>query len=80
MAAVGPLGVDAEDVAGFDISGGNGGGDGGIPAVSTPLEAYAALRVAGTTSLHTIDLTTGKATLVGAVGHDKAPRGIAVQP
>lgn len=80
VAAVGPLGVDAEDVAGFDIFGGNGGGDGGAPAVATPLEAYAALRVAGATNLYKIDLTTGTATLAGAVGHDKALRGIAVQP
>jgi hypothetical protein len=77
---VGALGVDAEDVAGFDIYGGMGGGDGGIPAVNIPMVAYAALRVAGSTGLYTIDLATGKATLVGAIGHEKALRGIAVQP
>src|SRR5262245_60038026 len=53
---VGPLGVtlDAGDDAGFDIT-----GDG---------RAFAALTVGGSTGLYTINLTTGAATLVGAIG------------
>jgi hypothetical protein len=80
VSPVGPLGVNAEEVAGFDIFGGQGGGDGGIPAVTFPVEAYAALRVGITTNLYTINLGTGKATLLGPINHNKALRGIALQP
>lgn len=76
---VGALGVDADSVAGFDIYGGVGGGDGG-PVTNLPIEAYAALRVAGSTGLYSINLATGNATLIAPIGHDKALRGIAVQP
>ena len=78
---VGALGVDAEDVAGFDIYGGKGGEvDGGAPTVTKDVKAFAALRVGGTLGLYTIDLSTGKATLVGAIGHDKPLRGLTVEP
>lgn len=52
---VGALGVDTSDIVGFDISGNTG-------------TALAALTVAGSSELYTIDLTTGRATLVGDIG------------
>jgi hypothetical protein len=52
---VGSLGVDASSANGFDIFAGDG-------------IAYAALTVSGTTSLYTINLMTGAATLVGPIG------------
>jgi len=61
---VGPLGVDATSVAGFDVSGVDG-------------VAYAALVPAGQpgnsarAGLYTIDLATGAATLVGKIGGPK---------
>ena len=54
ITSVGPLGVDTADVVGFDIGANN--------------SAYASLVVAGVTQLYTINLTTGAATLVGAIG------------
>ncbi len=54
LAAVGPLGVNTGDQVGFDITANDG-------------VAYATLTVGGVTSLHTIDLTTGAATAIGAV-------------
>jgi len=51
---VGPLGVDTNDLVGFDISGVTG-------------RAYALLTTGGGGSLYTIDLVTGAATLVGAI-------------
>lgn len=77
---VGPLGVDADLVAGFDIFGGMSDPDGGAPPTNTAVEAFAAMTVGGQLGLYTIDLTTGAATLVGAIGHDKPLRGIAIQP
>ena len=61
---VGPLGVGATSLAGFDVAGSDG-------------VAYAALVPAGQpgnsarASLYTIDLTTGAATLVGKIGGPK---------
>ena len=55
LSTVGPLGVDAASSSGLDIS----------PAGNT---AYAALGVGGSTGLYKIDLATGAATLVGAIG------------
>jgi Domain of unknown function (DUF4394) len=63
---VGALGVDADDFLGFDIYTAGG--------VNT---AYASLRVGGLQSLYTIDLNTGAATAVGALGADML-RGLAV--
>ncbi|WP_394833924.1 DUF4394 domain-containing protein [Pendulispora rubella] len=77
--SVGGLGVDVDTVGGFDIYGGQGGGDGG-PTVNLPIEAYAALRVGTATNLYRVDLQSGTATAIGAIGHDRPLRGIAVQP
>jgi hypothetical protein len=60
----GVLGVDASAVNGFDI------GTNGV--------AYAALTVGGVTNLYTINLTTGAATLVSAVGGGSNLRGLTV--
>jgi len=70
LTAVGPLGVDATAVNGFDI------GSNGI--------AYAALTGAvgtGTSSLYTINLATGAATVIpGLIGNGLPLRGLAVAP
>jgi trimeric autotransporter adhesin len=58
LTRVGPLGFDAQAIAGFDISTNPDGSN----------TAFAALSVMGTTSLYTINLTTGAATVVGAIG------------
>ena len=58
LTPVGPLGIDAQAIAGFDISTGTDGSN----------TAYAALSVMGTVSLYTINLTTGQTTSVGAIG------------
>lgn len=57
LVPVGPLGVDASDVAGFDIL--------TVGGVNT---ALATLVVGGTTGLYVINLTTGAANPLGAVG------------
>ena len=62
---VGPLGVDATGVNGFDIASNNG-------------TAFAALTVGGTTRLFTINLATGAATQVGTFATTVMLRGIAV--
>ena len=61
---VGPLGVDASNINGFDIA------SNGV--------AYAALVVAGTSRLYTINLVTGTATQVGAIGGGNTLRGLAI--
>lgn len=58
LTPVGPLGVDAQAIAGFDISTNPDGSN----------VAYAALSVMGTTSLYTINLMTGASTQVGTIG------------
>ena len=63
---VGPLGVDPDTTAGFDI------GKTGV--------ALAALHVAGETALYTVDLTTGAATRMAAIGHPIALTSIAIEP
>jgi hypothetical protein len=62
---VGPLGVNATAIGGFDIRA-NG-------------EAYAALTVEGVNGLYSIDLTTGAATLVGSLDGRFQP-GFAIAP
>lgn len=64
---VGTLGVNTTESVGFDI-------------VATANVAYAALTPSGSTTsgLYTIDLTTGKATLVAALGVEL--RGLAIAP
>ena len=55
LVLVGALGVNVTDVSGFDI-------------LSSTNTAFAALTVGATTSLFTINTTTGAATSVGAIG------------
>jgi hypothetical protein len=64
LVAVGALGVNTSGVNGFDI-----GSDG---------TAYAALTVGGVSNLYTINLNTGAATLVGAIGGGDNLTGISV--
>ncbi|HMV85793.1 MAG TPA: putative Ig domain-containing protein, partial [Blastocatellia bacterium] len=63
---VGPLGVDVTAFGGFDIA--------------RYGSVYAVLRVAGVSQLFTINLNTGAATLVGAVGGAPTIDGIAIDP
>jgi hypothetical protein len=69
ITTVGSLGVDTTAAAGFDIS---GAADGTAFAVLTSSAA--------TSSLYTINLTTGQATLVGAVGSNLTLTGVAIAP
>ena len=62
---VGPLGVDAEGVNGFDIGGTTG-------------TAYALLQVGGVTRVYTINLTNGTATAGASIPGNPAPRGFAL--
>lgn len=66
---VGPLGVDATEMLGFDISN------------STGL-AYAALNVGGRTGLYRIDLESGSASVIGELGSEDLVRamGLSVGP
>lgn len=67
IADVGALGTGAVDDAAFDIADiGN--------------TALAALRQGGRTRLYTVDLASGKATLLGSVGDGSALRGLAIAP
>ena len=63
---VGALGFDVDEFIGFDIS-----TDSGLNT------AFASLRVGGSQGLYTLNLLTGQATLLGAIGAD-AVRGLAV--
>ncbi len=67
ITAVGPLGVDTADEVGFDISSNN--------------TAFAAFNIAagGTSTLYTINLNTGAATSVGAIGSGLLVTALAVQ-
>lgn len=69
VVAVGPLGVtlDAGGALGLDVR-----------TVGSENVAFAALRVGGNTGLYRINLSTGAATLVGAVGGNPTLNGIAV--
>ncbi|MFN0087394.1 MAG: DUF4394 domain-containing protein [Blastocatellia bacterium] len=64
---VGPLGVDTSDQVGFDIA-------------DCTNNAYASLTVGGTPQLHAINLFTGAARLLGAIGGGEQIRGIAIGP
>jgi hypothetical protein len=64
---VGSLGVNATAVLGFDIAPGTNA-------------AFATLVVGGVSSLYTINLTTGAATLVGAIGGGSGVRALAIAP
>ena len=75
VTTVGSLGVDITDVAGFDIWGGTNA------AGSKPLQAFAVLMTdTATSSLYTIDLDSGAATVVGAIGAKSALQGLAIEP
>jgi hypothetical protein len=63
---VGALGIDVDQVAGFDIS------RLGV--------AYTAMRVGAETALYTIDLTTGAATKTGVIAYPVGLTSISVQP
>ena len=65
LVLVGPLGVVSTNSTGFDISPFGG-------------PAYAALTVGGVSGLYTINLGTGAATLVGAIGGGNVLRGLAI--
>jgi len=69
LSTVGALGIDTTDALGFDIAAFDG-------------VAFATLTPAGTTTsqLYTINLTTGAATLVGAIGGTEIVRAFTVVP
>ncbi len=69
LITVGALGLDTSGLVGFDIAGNDG-------------TAYATFtaNTGGASLLHTLDLGTGRATLVGAVGNAQPLRSIAVLP
>lgn len=67
IADVGALGTGPLDDASFDIT-------------DTDNAALVALRKEGRTRLYSVDLATGRATLLGTVGDGKPLRGIAIQP
>ncbi len=64
---VGPLGADTNEMVGFDIA-------------DCTNNAYASLTVGGVSQMHSINLQTGAATLIGNVGGGEVIRGIAVVP
>jgi hypothetical protein len=65
LASLGALGVNTSDEVGFDITPDN--------------IAYASLTVGGISSLHTVNLSTGAATLVGTIGAGSVIVDIAVE-
>jgi hypothetical protein len=68
LSSVGALGVDTSSAVGFDISGAADG------------TAFATLTTGGSSRLYTVNLMTGKATLVGAIGGNVVLTGIAIAP
>ncbi len=62
---IGPLGVNTTELVGFDITANDG-------------QAFASLTVGGGSSLYTINLATGAATLVGPIGGGAPLLGFAV--
>ncbi|HMV51157.1 MAG TPA: DUF4394 domain-containing protein, partial [Blastocatellia bacterium] len=69
VTTVGNLGVNTNQEVGFDV------------AADVPGSAYASMIVGGTSNFYTINLTTGAATLVGAIGGGATViRDIAVGP
>lgn len=64
---VGPLGVDTTDNAGLDIAQASG-------------IAYASFEIAGSSVLHTVDLSTGAATPVGAIAGGMPLESLSVVP
>ncbi len=64
---VGALGVNTSNTVGFDIA-------------AQSETAFAALTVGSTSQLYIVNLTSGAATLVGAIGGTDTIRGIAIMP
>lgn len=64
---IGPLGIDAGTVLGFDVR-----------SVGGNETALAAIDVAGVSSLYNINLTTGRASLVGQIGDGRSIQGLAL--
>ncbi len=67
LATVGGLGIDIDEIGGFDID----------PSDGT---AYAALSVGGVSSLYTINLATGTATLVGGLATGTSALAVVPEP
>ena len=67
LTAVGALGTGPLEDAAFDIADINNA-------------ALAALRSGGRTRLHSVDLATGRATLIGTVGEGRGLWGMAIMP
>ena len=67
LTPIGALGVDADNVGGFDIRAGSN-------------TANAALRVGGASRLYTVNLATGVATLIGPIGDTTTVDGLAIAP
>lgn len=63
LTTIGPLGVNATELGGFDIQ----------PFTN---DAYAALRVSNVSNLYHIDLATGGATLIGPIGNQAVIDGL----
>ena len=64
---IGPLGIDAGTVLGFDIR-----------SVGGNETALAAIDVGGVSSLYNINLTTGRASIVGQIGDGRGFKGLAL--
>jgi uncharacterized protein (TIGR03437 family) len=62
---IGPLGVDTNEMVGFDIA-------------DYTNNAYASLTVGGVSQMYTINLINGAATLIGNIGGGEIIRGIAI--
>lgn len=67
LTTVGPLGVDPGDEVGFDIA----------PVTGA---AFASMTLAGVSTLTTINLATGAATVIGPIGGGQTIRDIAILP
>ena len=67
LTTIGPLGTGPLQDAAFDIA-------------DVDNSALAALRIAGRTRLHLVDLGTGRATLLGTIGSGEALNGMAIEP
>ncbi|MEG4575195.1 DUF4394 domain-containing protein [Microcoleus sp. N3A4] len=64
---IGSLGIDAGTVLGFDVR-----------SVGGNETALAAIEVAGVSSLYNINLTTGRASIVGQIGDGRSIKGLAL--
>ncbi|MGB3264020.1 MAG: DUF4394 domain-containing protein [Microcoleus sp.] len=64
---IGPLGIDAGTVLGFDVR-----------SVGGNETALAAIDVGGVSSLYNINLTTGRASIVGQIGDGRSIKGLAL--